>query len=65
MNKQQALAKLWRETHRDFKGTTDGVRSVMVFRSATGSTIVPLDRLTDAEIADRVKEYQPSEASNG
>lgn len=63
MDRKTALAQLWRETHRDFKGTTDGVRSIMVFRN--GSTIVPLDKLTDAEIADRVKGYKPNEAANG
>jgi hypothetical protein len=65
MDKQKALATIWRETHRDFKGTLDdGTRSIMVFRN--GSTLVPLDQLTDAEIADRVKGYTPAGGpSNG
>jgi hypothetical protein len=58
MDRKAALATIWRETHRDFKGELEGARSIMVWRN--GSTIVPLDQLTDAEIADRVKDYRPA-----
>jgi hypothetical protein len=63
MTKEQALAAIWRETHSDFKSTLDGRRSIMVYRN--GSTIVPLDQLTEAEIADRVKDYRPTAAQRG
>jgi hypothetical protein len=56
MDRKAALAKIWRETHRDFKGKMDGVKTVMVLRGG-GSTLVALDDLTDAEISNRVKEY--------
>lgn len=64
MDRKQALARLWRETHRDYKGSANGVRSVMVFRPSVGSCIVALDDLTEAEIADRVIGYAKA-ASNG
>lgn len=64
MDKQQALAQIWRSTHSDFKGMLNGARSIMVYRN--GSTIVPLDQLTDAEIANIVKGYKPAtEAQHG
>lgn len=59
--KQQALAQIWRETHRDYKGMIDGKRTIMIYRQ--GTRLVLLDNLTEAEIADRVKGYVPAEAS--
>lgn len=44
----EALAQVWRNTHKDFKGVYNGVKTVMIFRN--GSTLVPLDQLTDAEL---------------
>lgn len=47
------LQAIWRKTHRDFKGNLDGVRCVLVLRSA-GTCLVPLDSLTDAEIESKL-----------
>lgn len=56
MNRKQALAKIWRDTHRDYKGVMpDGVRTIMIYRN--GTCLVALDDLTDAEICSRVPEY--------
>ena len=46
IDKQNAL--IWKHTHRDFKGVQDGRKSIMILRNG-GSTIVPLDCLTDEE----------------
>ena len=46
------LAAIWGATHKDFKGRIDGVRMIMVLRG--GSCLVPLDVLTDEEIAQRL-----------
>lgn len=48
------LDAVWRNTHRDYKGTIDGVRMVMILRD--GATVLAaLDNLTDAEIEVRLK----------
>lgn len=53
MTREQKLALIWRHTHQDFKGVReDGTRSILVYRQ--GTTAVPLDDLTDAEINDRL-----------
>ena len=52
MTRQQKLDLVWKHTHRDFKGTIDGVRTIMVFRN--GSVLVCLEDLTEQEIADRL-----------
>ena len=57
MNRAQALKQIWRETHRDYRGTMNGTRTIMIWRN--GSRLVALDSLTDAEICDRVKAYKP------
>lgn len=52
--REQKLAFIWRDTHADFKGKReDGTRCIMVLREG-GSHSVPLESLTDAEIADRL-----------
>lgn len=48
-----ALDLIWRDTHADFKGTMDGVRTILVLRG--GTCLVALDGLTDNEIADRLQ----------
>lgn len=56
--REAALKQIWREMHRDYKSKlADGTKSVLVLRSG-GTTLVPLDLLTDAEIAQRVKGYE-------
>lgn len=49
MTRDEKLKKVWSAMPRDYKGTTNGVKTVMVYRN--GSTLVPLDALTNAEIA--------------
>lgn len=41
-------ALVWQHTHRDFRGVTDGVRTVLILR-AGGTTLVSLSSLTDDE----------------
>lgn len=61
LDRKQALALIYRHTSRDYKGRlADGTRSVMVCRGAT--CLVPLEALTDAEIADRLPLAQKKEA---
>jgi hypothetical protein len=52
MTREQKLAKIWTNTHRDFKGTTAGVKTIMINRN--GTTLVALNDLTDAEIASHL-----------
>ncbi|MGQ3662635.1 hypothetical protein [Citrobacter braakii] len=49
--RQRKLDAIWRGTHRDYKSSTNGVRSIMVCRGAT--CLVPLSGLTDKEINQR------------
>ena len=49
--KQWKLNAIWKHTHRDYKGESDGVRSILICRN--GTTSVPLENLTDAEIEQR------------
>lgn len=44
--------KVWTHTHRDFRGTMDGVKTILVFRN--GTTLVSIDQLTDTEILERL-----------
>ena len=46
--RDKKLMAVWKAKHRDFKGITNGVRYVLVYRNGTMS--VPLTSLTDAEI---------------
>lgn len=53
LTKAQKLALIYRHTHKDFKGNRpDFGKSVLVFRD--GTCLVPLDQLTDEEIADKL-----------
>ncbi|HBC0585279.1 TPA: hypothetical protein I3599_000532 [Enterobacter cloacae] len=49
--RQRKLEAIWKHTHRDYKGETDGIRSILVCRNGTIS--VPLENLTEAEIEQR------------
>jgi hypothetical protein len=54
MTRDQKLAAIWRTTHADFKGKRDdGTRCILVLRDG-GTHSVPLECLTDAEIAARL-----------
>ena len=57
MNRKQALAAVWRAMPRDYRGTTNGVKTVMIWRN--GTSLVPLEAMTDAEISRYCKEYSP------
>lgn len=49
MTRDQKLKAIWSKTHPDYKGTTDGVKTILVCRK--GATVLcPLDDLTDEEI---------------
>jgi len=50
--RKKNLKIVWRKTHKDFKGKTNGVKSIMIWRN--GTTLVPLDSLTDKEILERI-----------
>lgn len=47
--RQEALATVWRHTHRDYRGTTGGVKEIMILRDNV-TTVVSIDSLTDTEI---------------
>lgn len=49
MSRNEKLRLIWRSTHRDFKGTIDGMKTILVYRN--GTCLVALDDLTDEEIA--------------
>jgi hypothetical protein len=62
MERNEALKLIWRHTHRDFKGKlADGSKSVLTLRQG-GTTLVPIDALTDAEIAEKLPYAQHCEA---
>ncbi len=50
MRTPKDLNLIWKHTHRDYRGVVDGKRFVMKYRN--GTTLVPLDALTDAEFAE-------------
>lgn len=58
---QKALALIYRHTHRDYKGNYGGVKTIMVCRGGA-SCVVPLDGLTEAEVADRLPYAMKKEA---
>lgn len=53
MSRVEMEAKVWSRTHNDYKGTTDGERSIMLLRNDS-SCIVPLSKLTDDELRSRL-----------
>jgi hypothetical protein len=46
------LKAVWRNTHRDFRGVSNGVKTIMVYRQ--GTCLVALADLTDEEIQARL-----------
>ena len=54
--RQWKLEAIWKHTHRDYKGESEGVRSILVCRNGTIS--VPLECLTDKEIQQRSSMWQ-------
>ncbi|QBC45873.1 hypothetical protein [Iodobacter fluviatilis] len=52
LSRDEKLALIFKHTHHDYKSHTDGVKAILVCRGATA--IVPMEQLTDAEIAARI-----------
>ncbi len=61
MTRQQQLKLIYRHTHRDYRGTVNGVKSILVLRPE-GTCLVPLDTLTDTEIANKLPGAERDEA---
>jgi hypothetical protein len=60
ITRDEKLALIWKHCPRDYKGITNGVRTIMTYRN--GTCLVALDDLTDAEINDKLpKQYKQSE----
>lgn len=55
------LALIWKHTHRDYRGTMNGVRTILTLRQG-GTTLVRLDDLTDDEKADKLQYAKSREA---
>lgn len=50
-----ALDRIWKQTHRDYKGIrADGTKAILVLRNG-GTHSVPLTELTEQEIAERTR----------
>jgi DNA mismatch repair ATPase MutS len=49
IDRAEGLKLVWNRTHRDFKGTMDGKRSILIYRD--GTQLVPLEALRADEIA--------------
>lgn len=58
MTRDQKLKLVWKHTHRDYKGTMNGIKTIMVYRQ--GTCLVALSDLTDKEIETRL----PKESRN-
>ena len=54
MTREQKLKLIWTGMHRDFKGTFEGVKRILVMVPGQGTTAVPLDSLTDAQIDEQM-----------
>jgi hypothetical protein len=52
MTREQELKAVWRNTHKDFRGVSNGVKTIMVYRQ--GTCLVALADLTDEEIKARL-----------
>jgi len=55
--RDQKLRAVWQGTHRDYKGTINGQRHILVLRKG-GTASVPLTDLTDDEINSRLPRRQ-------
>lgn len=62
LSREQQLRLIYRHTHKDYKGEINGVKGILVLRQS-GSCSVPLEQLTDAEIADRLPYAMKKEAA--
>lgn len=50
LSTEQKFKLVWKHTHRDYKGTLDGTRAILVLREG-GTQLVPLVCLTETELA--------------
>jgi len=46
-------AALWRHTHKDFRGSIDGVKNILILRSA-GTCLVSIKDLSDEELLNKL-----------
>jgi hypothetical protein len=53
MTRESALTIIWRHTHRDFRGTSEGVKTILVGGTG-GTSLVALDALTDEQLMDKL-----------
>lgn len=44
---------LWKNTHKDFRGSIDGVKNVLLL-TAQGTCLYPLSALTDEELLSKI-----------
>jgi hypothetical protein len=47
-------ALLWKNTHKDFRGSIDGEKNVLINRGGEGTCLVPLSALTDEELLGKL-----------
>ncbi|NQV85460.1 MAG: hypothetical protein HQ492_00070 [Woeseiaceae bacterium] len=59
-DREKRLDDVWRRKHNDYKGRIDGRRYVLVFVPTKGTCSVPLDSLTDDQIAYQLGEGKTS-----
>lgn len=52
MTREQKLKAVYKATHKDYKGTMNGIKTIMVYRQ--GTCLVALENLTDNEINERL-----------
>jgi len=58
---ERARALIWKHTHRDFRSDAGEPRAILVLR-AGATTVVPLELLTEEEVARLLPPAQRSEA---
>ena len=51
--RQELVEKIYSKTHKDYRGTSKSVKSILVLREA-GTSLVPISSLTDKEIARKL-----------
>lgn len=63
VSRADALKLIYRHTHRDYKGKTDGGVKTILVGGGFGSELWPLDSLTDATVLDRLPYILKKEAA--
>jgi len=54
MTRDKLEALVWKLTHKDYRGTTEGVRYVLHLSDRYGTTSVPLSSLTELQLRDKL-----------